>query len=154
MGGIIPSSWRILTVLLDRIYDMNTGAIKIPELNVEIPQQTQENVKRVAEHLKEDIYTRYQWKTNVTPESTDLAELILNNTWRPCLEVIGIDGLPKPENAGNVLRAFTQVKVSIRMPPSVKDPQVVKDKLINLLTKDVPHNAHVTMDKFTISQGY
>lgn len=37
VGGIIPSSWRVLTVLLNRIYDMDTGAIKIPELNVVIP---------------------------------------------------------------------------------------------------------------------
>ena len=71
--------------------------------------------------MNEKIYTRHQWFPNATPESLDPTELILNNTWRPCLEVIGIDGLPKPENAGNVLRAFTKARISIRLPPTFTD---------------------------------
>ena len=49
--------------------------------------------------------------------SDDLTELVLNRTWRPQLAVIGIDGLPKPGDAGNVLLPYTSAKVSLRLPP-------------------------------------
>ena len=39
--------------------------------------------------------------------SDDLTELVLNRTWRPQLAVTGVDGLPTPGDAGNVLRPYT-----------------------------------------------
>jgi hypothetical protein len=45
-------------------------------------------------------------------------ELLLNNTWRPQLAVTGADGFPAIKSAGNVLRPYTAVKLSIRLPPT------------------------------------
>ena len=50
----------------------------------------------------------------------DLADLVLNRTWRPFLAVTGADGLPAPANAGNVLRPQTKLVLSLRLPPTVK----------------------------------
>ena len=36
-SGIVPSSFRILRMLLDRIEDVNTGQMILPEVQVEIP---------------------------------------------------------------------------------------------------------------------
>ena len=49
----------------------------------------------------------------------DLTELVLNRTWRPQLAVTGIDGLPPPGDAGNVLLPFTSAKLSLRLPPTL-----------------------------------
>jgi acetylornithine deacetylase/succinyl-diaminopimelate desuccinylase-like protein len=55
----------------------------------------------------------------MTPMADDLTELVLNRTWRPQLAVIGIGGLPKPADAGNVLLPFTSLKLSLRLPPTL-----------------------------------
>ncbi|MGH3167558.1 MAG: M20/M25/M40 family metallo-hydrolase, partial [Trebonia sp.] len=36
-GGIVPSSYRIMRRLLDRVEDSATGEIRLPEMNVSIP---------------------------------------------------------------------------------------------------------------------
>ena len=49
----------------------------------------------------------------------DLTELVLNRTWRPQLAITGIDGLPQPGDAGNVLLPYTTAKLSLRLPPTL-----------------------------------
>ena len=49
----------------------------------------------------------------------DPYELLLNSNWRPTLSVTGAEGLPSLQNAGNVLRPFTTLKLSFRLPPGV-----------------------------------
>jgi Peptidase dimerisation domain. len=53
----------------------------------------------------------------------DLVELVLNRTWRPQLATIGMDGLPTPGNAGNVLRPHTSARLSLRLPPTLDAEQ-------------------------------
>jgi hypothetical protein len=43
-------------------------------------------------------------------------------TWKAQLAVVGADGLPKAETAGNVLRPETALKISMRLPPT-KNPK-------------------------------
>lgn len=45
--------------------------------------------------------------------------------WRPTLVVTGVDYIPPVALAGNVLRPETKVKLSIRLPPTLKDKQAV-----------------------------
>ena len=61
-----------------------------------------------------------------------MIELLLNNTWRPQLAVTGADGFPAIKSAGNVLRPYTAVKLSIRLPPTadaMKATAAVKELL-------------------------
>ena len=51
----------------------------------------------------------------------NLPEMYLNNTWRPNLSITGASGLPNVKIAGNVVRASTSLKLSMRLPPSA-DP--------------------------------
>src|SRR5271167_2499758 len=69
-------------------------------------------------------------------------ELVLNRTWRPQLAVIGIDGLPAPINAGNVLLPSTVAKLSLRLPPTL-DPDAAGDRVRRLLEKDPPYGARI-----------
>ena len=52
----------------------------------------------------------------------DNYELLVNNAWRPALTIVGAEGLPEIQNAGNVLRPETTFQLPIRLPPTF-DPQ-------------------------------
>ena len=69
----------------------------------------------------------------------------MRRTWRPALSVVGSDGLPTVENAGNVLRPYTVLKLSMRIPPVV-DPLKARDTIQKILTKNVPYNAHAQVN--------
>ena len=142
-SGVVPSSFRILRELLSRLEDPATGQIKPKELYVEIPAQRVEQAKLSAEVLGADIYDKFPWVEGMQPVTHDLAELVLNRTWRPQLAVTGIGGIPPLESAGNVLRPQTSVKLSLRVPPTLngtKAGEFVKQ----LLEKDPPYGAKVS----------
>src|SRR5690606_41632663 len=77
------------------------------------------------------------------PLSEDEVELALNNTWRPTLSVIGADGMPAPSDAGNVLRPYTTLMLSFRLPPTA-DPQAAMEAVKQRLSTDVPYGAQVS----------
>jgi hypothetical protein len=83
----------------------------------------------------------------------DLAHMYLNNVWRPNLSITGADGLPPISQAGNVVRAFTSARVSLRLPPTA-DAVVMKEILLEKLTKNVPYNASVTVDRVHAGSGW
>lgn len=77
------------------------------------------------------------------PTTDDLTELLLNQTWRPQLTVIGATGLPLSSKAGNVLQPEISLKLSVRVPPHV-DSVKATQSLKNLLEKDPPYGAQVS----------
>ena len=83
----------------------------------------------------------------------DLAELVLNRTWRPQLAVTGIDGLPTPGNAGNVLLPYTTAKLSLRLPPTL-DADAAGAMLKTLFEKDPPYGARVRFAPQAASPGW
>jgi acetylornithine deacetylase/succinyl-diaminopimelate desuccinylase-like protein len=84
---------------------------------------------------------------------TDLAELVLNRTWRPTLSVIGAEGLPSLESAGNVLRPQTALKLSIRIPPRI-DPKIAQAAVKRALESDPPYGAKVAFEGDKASVGW
>ena len=78
------------------------------------------------------------------PMSDDLVELVLNRTWRPQLAITGIEGLPAPANAGNVLLPFTTAKLSFRLPPTL-DAKAAKAAVVKLLQEKAPHGAEISL---------
>ena len=142
-SGVVPSSFRILRELLSRLEDPATGQIKPNELYVEIPAERVEQARLSAEVLGEEIYNKFPWVEGMQPVTHDLAELVLNRTWRPQLAVTGIGGMPPLDSAGNVLRPQTSVKLSLRVPPTLSGAKAgafVKQ----LLEKDPPYGAKVS----------
>ena len=73
----------------------------------------------------------------------NLPEMYLDNTWRANMSITGVGGMPDIGIAGNVIRASTSLKLSIRLPPSA-NPAECERKVIELLTTNVPYNAKVT----------
>jgi len=148
-SGIVPSTFRVLRNLLSRLENEETGEIIPGELHVEIPSDRLEQARHAAGVLGATVHSEYPFHAGVRPVHEDSLELLLNRTWRPQLEVIGADGFPPWEQAGNVLRPMTRVKLSLRIPPTADTAPSVRC-LRQLFSEDPPHGAHVT---FKCGQG-
>ncbi len=142
-SGVVPSSFRLLRQLLSRLEDETSGRIKPDGLFVEVPDDRMAQARTVADVLGTAIYDKFPLLPGMTPMASDLTELALNRTWRPALSVTGIDGIPALENAGNVLRPFTAVKLSLRLPPTLNG-DTASALVHKLLTENPPNGAKVT----------
>jgi acetylornithine deacetylase/succinyl-diaminopimelate desuccinylase-like protein len=142
-SGIVPSSFRILRQILDRLEDGRTGRILVPECHVEIPPGRLAEVRAVAGVLGLEVGTRFPLLPGVSPVTKDPVEALLNNTWRPTLSITGVDGIPALADAGNVLRPKTSLKLSLRLPPTA-DADRASRRVKEVLEADPPYGARVT----------
>ena len=142
-SGIVPSSFRVARKLLDRIEDVDTGEVLLDALKVEIPEDRKRQAAQAAEVLGDSVYTKFPFRDGARPTTTDRTQLVLNRTWRAALSIVGAAGLPAPQDAGNVLRPNTLLKVSIRIPPTA-DPEAALAAVEQTLTADAPYGAQVT----------
>ena len=141
-SGIVPSSFRVLRLLLDRLEDPATGDTRLPELQGDIPTARVAQAEAAATVLGDNVHLRFPWAGETRPVSTDPVELLLNNTWRPTLSITGADGLPAIASAGNTLRPWTAVKLSFRLPPTL-DPAKAATMVKETLENDPPLGAAV-----------
>ncbi len=151
--GIIPSSFRIIRHVLSRLEDPATGEIVPRELHVDIPVERREQARRVAEVLGADVYAKFPLFEGETPITSDVTELVLNRTWRPTLAVTGAAGMPALADAGNVLRPFTTLRLSIRLPPTAI-PEVALPKIKAILEADPPYGAKVSFSGADAAAGW
>jgi acetylornithine deacetylase/succinyl-diaminopimelate desuccinylase-like protein len=147
-SGLVPSSFRILRQVLDRLEDSKTGELLPQSFHCEIPGLRLEQARATAAILKDEVWKRFPWACGAEgqatlPTTTDPVQALVNRTWRPTLSVTGVDGMPALQNAGNVLRPFTAFKLSLRLPPLV-DGNEAALKLKALLEDNAPYNAKVT----------
>src|SRR5262249_51332348 len=91
------------------------------------------------------VHDKFPLAGHTRPMSDDIAELTLSRTWRPQLAVVGMDGYPAPENAGNVLLPYSTAKLSVRIPPTLDGAKAVAS-LKQALEADPPHDAEVEFD--------
>jgi acetylornithine deacetylase/succinyl-diaminopimelate desuccinylase-like protein len=152
-SGVVPSSFRILRQLLSRLEEEATGAIRPSEFYAQIPAERLAQARTAAAALGDEVFTEYPFAPGTRPMSDDLTELVLNRTWRPQLAIIGIDGLPNPADAGNVLLPYTTAKLSLRLPPTV-DAAAAGSVLQRLLEEDPPSGARVAFTPSAASAGW
>ena len=146
-SGVVPSSFRILRHVLDRLEDSKTGELLPQSFHCEVPVSRLAQTQATAAILKDEVWKRFPWACgadggNTLPTTTDPVQALLNRTWRPTLSVTGVDGFPELGNAGNVLRPFTAFKLSLRLPPLV-DGNEASIKMKALLEDNAPYNAKV-----------
>ncbi|BCT92855.1 succinyl-diaminopimelate desuccinylase [Lysobacter helvus] len=152
-SGIVASSFRILRQLLSRIEDEKTGRILLDGLHSEVPAERLVQAKEAAKVVGTAVYDKFPFLPGMVPMADDLTELVLNRTWRPALSVTGVDGMPALSSAGNVLRPFTAVKLSLRLPPTL-DGKRAGELLKQTLERDPPYGAQVTLDLEKASTGW
>jgi acetylornithine deacetylase/succinyl-diaminopimelate desuccinylase-like protein len=143
-SGIVPNPFMILRQLLDRLEDTSTGAIRLPDLHVPIPEERLQQAEKAAVVLGGAIVDDFPMLDAVHVLADDPVQLLLNNTWRPALAVTGQDGMPSVQQAGNVLLPQLTYKISLRLPPTLDADQataVVK----RVLETDPPFGARITV---------
>jgi acetylornithine deacetylase/succinyl-diaminopimelate desuccinylase-like protein len=152
-SGIVPSSFRILRQLLSRIDDEQTGKVRLPALQVEIPRERLEQARATAEVLGDEVFNQFPFSPGARPATYDRLELVLNRTWRPALSITGVEGIPPLASAGSVLRPSTTVKMSLRIPPRL-DPKKATRIIQEALEQDPPYGARVSFEGVKSSPGW
>ena len=158
-SGIVPSSFRIARKLLNRLDDVDTGRVLVPELHTEIPAQRLDEARKAGAILGEAVWRQFPWAgcdhagnhvpvgafAHAMPVTSDPVEALLNRTWRPALAVTGAAHLPSIADAGNVLRPKTALRLSMRLPPTV-DAEHATSRIKAVLEADPPYGARVSFE--------
>jgi acetylornithine deacetylase/succinyl-diaminopimelate desuccinylase-like protein len=160
-SGLVPSSFRIMRQVLDRLEDSATGRLLPASFHCEVPADRLQQAKATAQILGDEIYKRFPWShydcegstSFALPTTTDPLQALLNRTWAPTLSVTGAEGFPALKDAGNVLRPYTAFKLSLRLPPLV-DAALAVQQLKALLEDNAPYQAKVTFESAGGATGW
>jgi acetylornithine deacetylase/succinyl-diaminopimelate desuccinylase-like protein len=160
-SGLVPSSFRIMRQVLDRLEDSKTGRLLPQSFHCEIPAERLAQAKATAAILGDEVYKRFPWAhydcggstAFALPTTTDPVQALVNRTWTPTLSVTGAEGFPSLQDAGNVLRPYTAFKLSLRLPPLVDAAQAVRE-LKALLEDNAPYQAKVTFEGGSAATGW
>jgi acetylornithine deacetylase/succinyl-diaminopimelate desuccinylase-like protein len=152
-SGVVPSSFRLARQLLDRIEDPVTGELLLPELRVQIPEHHLAAAASLARELSDPLSTHFPTVPGLELMGRDGAERLVRQAWSAALSVTGADGIPSVAEGGNVLRASTTLKLSVRIPPSV-DAAVAQRALIAALVTEPPAGATVKVVAGEPAQGW
>ncbi len=160
-SGLVPSSFRILRHLLDRLEDSQTGHLLPHSFHCEVPPERLAQARATAAILGDELVKRFPWahydcegsQRLTLPTTTDPLQALLKRTWMPTLSVTGASGLPDFQNAGNVLRPYTAFKLSLRLPPLV-DAGLAVQQLKTLLEDNAPYQARVTFEGSGSATGW
>ena len=160
-SGLVPSSFRIMRQVLDRLEDSATGRLLPASFHCEVPPERLAQARATAAILGHEVTQRFPWahydcdgaQTSVLPTTTDPVQALLNRTWTPTLSVTGAEGFPALADAGNVLRPYTAFKLSLRLPPLVDAAQAVQQMKV-LLEANAPYQARVTFESSGVATGW
>jgi acetylornithine deacetylase/succinyl-diaminopimelate desuccinylase-like protein len=150
-SGLVPSSFRIMRQVLDRLEDSKTGRLLPQSFHCEMPAERLAQARATAAILGDEVYKRFPWAhydcggstAFALPTTTDPVQALVNRTWTPTLSVTGAEGFPALQDAGNVLRPYTAFKLSLRLPPLVEAAPAMQE-LKALLEDNAPYQAKVT----------
>ena len=160
-SGLVPSSFRIMRQVLDRLEDSASGRLLPASFHCPVPPDRLRQAQATAAILGAEIYQRFPWahadcggsSLFTLPTTTDPVQALLKRTWEPTLSVTGAEGLPALADAGNVLRPYTAFKLSLRLPPLVAADQAVRE-LKALLEDNAPYQARVTFEGLSSASGW
>jgi acetylornithine deacetylase/succinyl-diaminopimelate desuccinylase-like protein len=143
-SGIVPSSFRVLRQLLSRIEDESSGTILLEDLNVNIPERRIKDTKSMVDALDGEL-DQFPWHGSMNSTTIDPVEEALRQTWKPALSIVGLDGIPAIKDGGNVLRPYSEVKLSMRIPPTL-DKEIAVRVMKKTLTENPPYDASITVE--------
>jgi acetylornithine deacetylase/succinyl-diaminopimelate desuccinylase-like protein len=161
-SGLVPSSFRIMRMVLDRLEDSRNGRLLPQGMHCEVPPERVVQARATAAILGDEVHRRFPWAHHdcggaspqfTLPTTSDPTEALLARTWRPTLSVTGAEGLPALQDAGNVLRPYTAFKLSLRLPPLVDAAPVVQE-MKRLLEDNAPYQAVVTFEPGSFATGW
>ena len=143
-SGLVPSSFRVLRQLLSRLEDESSGRIILEDLKVDIPQRRIEDAKNLVAALDGES-DQFPWHGSMNATTDDPIDGTLRQTWEPALSIVGMNGIPAVKDGGNVLRPYTEVKLSMRIPPTL-DKEIAIKSMKKALTENPPYDASISVD--------
>ena len=160
-SGLVPSSFRIMRQVLDRLEDSATGRLLPASFHCEVPAERLAQARATAAILGEEVYRRFPWAHHdcggstafALPTTTNPVDALLRRTWQPTLSVTGAEGFPALQDAGNVLRPYSAFKLSLRLPPLV-DAAACVQEMKALLEDNAPYQARVTWESASGANGW
>ncbi len=160
-SGLVPSSFRIMRQVLDRLEDSATGRLLPASFHCEVPAERLNQARATAAILGDEVHKRFPWahydcagsSVFTLPTTTDPVQALLNRTWTPTLSVTGAEGFPAIKDAGNVLRPYTAFKLSLRLPPLIDAAQAVQE-MKQLLEDNAPYQAKITFEGAGSATGW
>ena len=160
-SGLVPSSFRIMRQVLDRLEDSKTGRLLPASFHCEVPAERLAQARATAAILGDEVIKRFPWAhydcdgatSFVLPTTQEPVQALLNRTWTPTLSVTGAEGFPALADAGNVLRPYTAFKLSLRLPPLVDAARAVQE-MKALLEDNAPYQARVTFESHGGATGW
>lgn len=152
-GGIVPDSFRLLRLLLERLEEAASSHLLPAWLHAPIPPACVEQARAAADVLGATVHERFPWLPGCRPLTHDPTAALLERTWKPALAITGAAGLPPLDSAGNVLRPGTAVKLALRLPPTSAAAEV-QEALAALFTQDPPYGAQVRYQGEQQSDGW
>jgi len=152
-SGHVPSSFRIARTLLSKLEDQNTGEVLLDELQTDIPDYRIKETENLVSILDDEVVKEFPWKDETKPSTDNKVEGVLRRTWKPALSIVGSDGLPATSNAGNVLRPYTTLQLSMRIPPMVDAKKATKE-IEKVLKSNIPYDATISLDFEEAADGW
>jgi len=152
-GGSIPSSFRIQRILLDRVEDSSSGKVLIPEMHTQISEEVRQKAAALADVVGDSIWEQFPTIESLRQVSQSTQEMIVAMNWEPTLSIIGADGIPPVQIAGNVLRTNTDLKLSFRIPPGVDSESAIASAK-EILEANPPYGAEVIFTPDSCADGF
>jgi len=146
-GGFVPDAHRITRKLMNRVEDVETGHVRLPEFHTRIPVLRQEQMQSLAKQVGSPCVSRgVQWQPGAhSGDDRSPLELFRANYWEPSLAVLGQEGLPGLATASPVLQPNLKTMIALRLPPTVEHEAPVA-ALKAALETDPPCGAKVSVD--------
>lgn len=143
-GGSIPSSLRLVRLLLDRIEEARSGDLLLPVLRSDPPAGALADASALAVALAGagPADEPFPVVDGLVLDGNGVADRAMRTAWAGSLAVVGADGLPPTGSAGNVLLPWVTLKLVIRLPPTA-DALAASAALGRALTADPPSGALV-----------
>jgi acetylornithine deacetylase/succinyl-diaminopimelate desuccinylase-like protein len=152
-SGVVPSSFRIIRQLLDRVEDSRTGEVLLPELHVDVPADRVAAAEQTAAAIAFAPADEFPFAGSTRPMADGAARQFIAQSWQPTLSYIGADGFPPPDRQGNVLRPWTRLTLSFRLPPTC-DENAAAAAIEAALTADPPSGATVRFEVDSTGPGW
>eukprot|EP00004_Rigifila_ramosa_P013340 TRINITY_DN2943_c0_g1_i1.p1 TRINITY_DN2943_c0_g1~~TRINITY_DN2943_c0_g1_i1.p1 ORF type:complete len:496 (+),score=89.82 TRINITY_DN2943_c0_g1_i1:1-1488(+) len=152
-GGIIADTFRNVRLVMDRIEDVETGELLIPEFYCPIPEERVAEAATYASVIGTAVYTQFPFVDGVAPITNDVNTLVLNRSWRPSVAITGVDGFPAIQSASNVIRPYSTLRISIRLPPLVNSA-VAAAALVDAVATVKPRDGKVTLTIASTANGW
>lgn len=151
-SGLVPSSFDVMRVLLDRLSDPKDGRVLVEACSTPYPEELDGEISALAALLG-DKGESFAWAGGTHARTSDPKEAIVRTAWMPSLSFLGADGFPSTGEASALIRPSTSLFLSFRIPPRVNAREAFEAVRATLLA-DPPCGAEIEIDNVRYEEGF